>query len=82
MVDLAAGGADPNAIMIDVTSLKAQRTACSLRAKKGVAIDGICRRKGGLNRKLHAITDAESRPVGFHMLAGQVSDHTVGDAAG
>ena len=35
MVGLAAEGADPKTIMIDATSLKAHRTACSLRAKKG-----------------------------------------------
>ena len=35
MVGLAAEGADPKTIMIDATYLKAHRTACSLRAKKG-----------------------------------------------
>ena len=29
-----------------------------------------------MNIKLHAVTDGESRPVRFFMIAGQVSDYT------
>jgi transposase len=29
-----------------------------------------------MNTKLHAITDAEGRPIRFFMTAGQVSDYT------
>jgi transposase len=36
----------------------------------------IGRTKGGLNTKLHAVTDAKGRPLRFFMTAGQVSDHT------
>jgi transposase len=36
----------------------------------------IGRTKGGLNTKLHAVTDAEGRPLKFFMTAGQVSDYT------
>jgi transposase len=36
----------------------------------------IGRTKGGLNTKLHAITDAKGRPLKFSMTAGQVSDYT------
>ncbi len=36
----------------------------------------IGRTKGGMNTKLHAITDAEGRPIRFFMTAGQVSDCT------
>jgi len=32
-----------------------------------------------MNTKLHAITDAEGRPIRFYMTAGQASDYT--DAA-
>lgn len=32
--------------------------------------------KGGLNTRLHAITDARGRPSRFFMTAGQVSDYT------
>ena len=35
MVGLAAKDTDPKTIMIDATYLKAHRTACSLRAKRG-----------------------------------------------
>jgi transposase len=36
----------------------------------------IGRTKGGLNTKLHAVTDAKGRPLKFFMTAGQVSDYT------
>jgi transposase len=36
----------------------------------------IDRTKGGMNTKLHAVTDAEGRPIRFFMTAGQVSDYT------
>ena len=29
-----------------------------------------------MNTKLHAVTDAEGRPIRFYMTAGQVSDYT------
>ena len=29
-----------------------------------------------MNTKLHAVTDAEGRPLSFFMTAGQVSDYT------
>ena len=47
MAGLAAEGADPKTIMIDATYLKAHRTACSLRAKKGGAVARSVERKGG-----------------------------------
>ena len=40
----------------------------------------IGRTKGGMNTKLHAVTDAEGRPIRFFMTAGQVSDY-IGAAA-
>jgi transposase len=36
----------------------------------------IGRTKGGMNTKLHAVTEAESRPIRFFMTAGQISDYT------
>ena len=36
----------------------------------------IGRTKGGLNTKLHAVTDGKGRPLRFFMTAGQVSDYT------
>lgn len=35
----------------------------------------IGRTKGGMNTKLHAVTDASGRPLSFFMTAGQVSDY-------
>ncbi len=35
----------------------------------------IGRTKGGLNPKLHAVTDAKGRPLKVFMTAGQVSNH-------
>ena len=31
-------------------------------------------RTGGMNTKLHAVTDTRGRPIRFFMSAGQVSD--------
>ncbi|RYE72779.1 MAG: IS5 family transposase [Oxalobacteraceae bacterium] len=76
MEGLAAAGAEPKTVMIDATYLKAHRTASSLRVKKGGFGRLIGRTKGGLNTKLHAVTDANGRPLSFFMTAGQVSDYT------
>nr|WP_244647505.1 IS5 family transposase [Sphingomonas sp. CFBP 13728] len=75
MEGLAAASATPKTIMIDATYLKAHRTASSL-GKKGGLGRLIGRTKGGMNTKLHAVTDAEGRPLSFFMTAGQVSDYT------
>jgi len=32
--------------------------------------------KGGMNTKLHAVTDTGGRPIGLFITAGQVSDYT------
>ena len=76
MEGLASEAAERKTIMIDATYLKAHRTASSLRVKKGGRGRSIGRTKGGLNTKLHAITDAKGRPLKFFMIAGAVSDYT------
>lgn len=48
--------------------------------KKGVLGRLIGRTKGGMNTKLHAVTDANGRPISLFMTAGQVSDY-IGAAA-
>ncbi|MBR9653587.1 IS5 family transposase [Thalassovita aquimarina] len=73
---LASEAADQTTIMIDATYLKAHRTASSLRGKKGGGGRLIGRTKGGMNTKLHAVTDTNGRPLRFFMTAGQVSDYT------
>src|SRR3546814_7818916 len=76
MGGLAAASAAPKTVMIAGTLLKAPRTASSLRVKKGGLGRLIGRTKGGMNTKLHAVTDANGRPLSFFMTAGQVSDYT------
>ncbi|MDA9823872.1 IS5 family transposase [Paracoccaceae bacterium] len=74
MEGLAAKAPDNKAISIDATYLKAHRTASSL-GKKGGRGRLIGRTKGGMNTKLHAVTDTIGRPIRFFMTAGQVSDY-------
>ncbi|SPZ48384.1 transposase IS5 family protein [Agrobacterium tumefaciens] len=62
-------------IMIDATYLQAHRTASGLWVKGGAG-HLIGRTKGGMNTKLHALTDASGRPISFFITAGQVSDYT------
>jgi hypothetical protein len=40
----------------------------------------ISRTKGGMNSTLHAIADADRRPIRFLIAAGQVCDYTGGAA--
>lgn len=40
----------------------------------------IGRTMGGINTKLHAVGDANGRPLSFFMTAGQVSDDIVAAA--
>jgi len=75
MKGLAAASATPKTIIMNATYLKAHRTASSLRVKKkggfGRLISGT---KKGMNTKLHAVANAQNRPLSFFMTAGQVSD--------
>jgi len=75
MEGLAAEASAPKTVMIDVTYLKAHRTATSLRSKKGRG-RLIGRTRGRMNTKLHAVCDAEGRPIRLFMTTGQVSDYT------
>lgn len=75
MEGLASEAADRKTVMIDATYLKAHRTASSLRLKRGRG-RLIGRTKGGMNTKLHAVTDANGRPIKFFITAGQFSDYT------
>jgi transposase len=44
--------------------------------KKGGDGRLIGRTKGGMNTKLHAVTDTQGRPIRLHVTAGQISDYT------
>ena len=80
MEGLASEAAVLKTVMIDATYLKAHRTATCLRSEKGGADDQrgrlIGRTKGGMNTKLHAVTDANGRPIRFFITEGEVSDYT------
>ncbi|HEJ4105759.1 TPA: IS5 family transposase [Pseudomonas aeruginosa] len=76
MQGLSGTQAERRTVMIDATYLKAHRTASSLRVKKGGFGRLIGRTKGGMNTKLHAVTDANGRPISLFVTAGQVSDYT------
>ncbi|MFC6199541.1 MULTISPECIES: IS5 family transposase [Alphaproteobacteria] len=76
MEGLSGAQAERRTVMIDATYLKAHRTASSLRGKKGGLGRLIGRTKGGMNTKLHAVTDANGRPISLFVTAGQVSDYT------
>lgn len=75
MDGLAAGKAEPRTIMIDATCVKAHRTASKPAAKKGDPGRLTGRAKGGMNTKLHAVTDQNGRPLNFFMTAGPISDY-------
>jgi transposase len=75
MKGLSGAQIELRTVMIDATYLKAHRTASSLRVKGGLG-RLIGRTKGGMNTKLHAVTDASGRPISLFMTAGQVSDYT------
>ncbi|NIA69660.1 IS5 family transposase [Pelagibius litoralis] len=72
---LVSEGMQPEQLMIDATHLKAHRTAASL-AEKGGSPRRIGRTKGGLNSKLHAVTNGEGKPIMLMLSEGQMSDHT------
>ena len=72
--NLAAESGPPDRVMIDSTHLKSHRTATSL-LKKGDSPRLIGRTKGGLNSKLHAVCDADGKPLILLLTEGQVSDY-------
>ena len=69
--ELAAEGDATGTLMIDATHLKAHRTACSMGLKEKGRGRLIGRTKGGLNSKLHAVTDAMGRPVRLFFVSGK-----------
>ncbi|MFY9210831.1 MAG: IS5 family transposase [Aestuariivita sp.] len=75
LTELAAQGDATDTLMIDATHLKAHRTASSMGLKKKGRGRLIGCTKGGLNSKLHAVTDAVGRPIQLFLTAGNVSDY-------
>jgi transposase len=72
--------ATPKTVLIGATYLKAHRRVTSLWSKKAGLSDQRGRlfgcTRGGMNTKVHAVTDAEARAVRFFTTAGQVNDYT------
>ncbi|MCR9140438.1 MAG: IS5 family transposase [Alphaproteobacteria bacterium] len=75
LLELADQGGRTDTLMIDATHLKTHRTESSLGLKKGGGGRLIGRTKGGMNSKLHAVTDAAGRPLRMFLTAGQRSDY-------
>ncbi len=73
---LSVGRAEAQTIMIDATYLNVHRTASGLGGKKGDRATIIGWTKGGMNTKLHAITNWNAHLLSFFMTAGQISDYT------
>ncbi|MEO0762869.1 MAG: IS5 family transposase [Pseudomonadota bacterium] len=76
MTELSGEARDLEGVMIDATHLKAHRTASSMGRSKGGRGRLIGRTKGGLNSKLHVLSDAKGRPISMFLTAGQRSDYT------
>jgi transposase len=73
---LSARGAERKTIMIGCDLSQSAPHGIEPAGKKGDPGRLIGRTKGGMNTKLHAVTDAKGRPISFFMTAGQVSDYT------
>ena len=71
---LASEAADRKTVMIDATYLKAHRMASSPRLKKAGAAACSEGQRTGMSTKLHAVTDANNRPIKFFVAVGHVSD--------
>ena len=84
--ELACPGSDGDTLMMGIEPvvrhwskdrrrghLKAYRTAASL-AQGGARHQAIGCTKGGLNSKLHMVSDGRSRPLTFLLSPGQMSD--------
>ncbi|MEM8571543.1 MAG: IS5 family transposase [Pseudomonadota bacterium] len=75
LLELADQVGETDTLMIDATHLKTHRTATSMRPKKGGLGRLIGRTKGGMNSKLHAVTDTLGRPLRMFLTAVQRSDY-------
>ncbi|MBO9112786.1 MULTISPECIES: IS5 family transposase [Rhizobium/Agrobacterium group] len=70
---------DGDIVMIDSTCVRVHQHAAN--GKKGDRDDGCMgRSRGGLTSKIHALVDAEGRPVTLRLTGGQIADCTEADA--
>ncbi|MDX0894460.1 IS5 family transposase [Sinorhizobium medicae] len=64
---------DGDIVMIDSSCVRVHQHAAN--GKKGDRDDGCMgRSRGGLTTKIHAVVDADSRPIGVDLTAGQAHD--------
>ncbi|WP_156807282.1 IS5 family transposase [Brucella ceti] len=70
---------DGDIVMIDSTCVRVHQHAAT--GKKGDGDDGgMGRSRGGLTSKIHALVDAEGRPVNLRLTGGQIADCAEADA--
>ncbi|PJR08261.1 IS5 family transposase, partial [Sinorhizobium meliloti] len=70
---------DGDIVMIDSTCVRVHQHAAT--GKKGDGDDGgMGRSRGGLTSKIHALVDAEGRPVTLRLTGGQIANCTEADA--
>jgi hypothetical protein len=58
----ASEASEPDRLIFDSIHLKAHRTTASL-LERGRLAGAICRTRGGLNSRLHAVRNGQGRPV-------------------
>ncbi|MFC7556824.1 IS5 family transposase [Pseudoroseomonas wenyumeiae] len=68
---LAAAGNIPDEILIDSTHVKAHRSLAGV--KRGEAAQAIGRSYGGRISKIHAVANAEGRPLAFVPMPGNIT---------
>ena len=72
---LAAASNIPDELSIDSTHIKAHRSATG--PKKGKPPQAIGRSRGGRTSKIHALANAQGKPIAFVLTPGNVADITV-----
>ena len=73
---LAQAGGPPPQLLID--SSRGQGASLRQRRQRGERDQAIARSRGGRTTKIHALTDAQCRPVAFMLTGGNVADCTAG----
>ncbi|MEJ0094006.1 MAG: IS5 family transposase [Methylocella sp.] len=73
---LAQAGGPPAQVLIDSSAVKAHCSASG--GKGGRRNQAIGRSRGGRTTKIHALTDADCRPLSFMLTGGQIADCSAG----